>query len=405
MGILSEKIIQKQVEEERKKCIESCKRGEKILPKTLNIGLTNMCNLHCIMCPYVSEETGTYFKEERKILSLENYIGMLGKTSIEEKDEKIEFDFMRGETLLNPECTEIFRYTKQVFPNSCIVVLSNGTIPPCNDEIIRYIDILGFSIDAATREVFEAIRIPSKYDQVIENIKKWMKTRKKNNAKTIFRTSTTLSTMNIFELPKIVELIHGLEDNDLNDRIWDSIYCQPVVIEANQDQLKSIELQNVNKEEGYKILKQTFNLAEEYHIRIDMPESVKIMFGYSKEDTSTGISEKHLKYSETCFCSKLSNGILSYDLDGQLEYPCCFMDKRYLHTILEDYNIPLRGSPIDIYNCEGYWKMREDLLNGKLNKVCRNCIYGKMDYAIIYEEIRNKVEASDFKNKIKWLIK
>lgn len=61
-----------------------------------------------------------------------------------------------GENLLNPKVFKICKYIKKKYVNSEIVILLNGTIPSANEEIVKYIDILGFSLDGGAKEVFEA---------------------------------------------------------------------------------------------------------------------------------------------------------------------------------------------------------------------------------------------------------
>ena len=92
-------------------------------------------------------------------------------------------------------------------------------------------------------------------------------------------------------------------------------------------------------------------------------------------------------------CSKLRDGLLSYRPDGDgLYYVCCFMEKSYYGKLIEDYQIPKNGTFDEIYNCEGYWQLREDLLNGKLIAACRNCKIGESDYYNMLSIIDNEIK-------------
>ena len=48
--------------------------------------------------------------------------------------------------------------------------------------------------------------------------------------------------------------------------------------------------------------------------------------------------------------------------------------------IIEPYKIPRNGSPFEIYNSNGWWKLRKDMLEGKLLDECKHCAAGNSDY-------------------------
>lgn len=202
------------------------------------------------MCPFVLKEYSnkTYFNEPPFFATLKDVEKILPRHKLfskkMEEETEIEFNFFKGETLLNPEAMDIFKYIKKRYKKSKIAVLSNGTIPPLKGEITKYIDVLGFSLDGGTKEVFESIRTPANFEHVIETIKKWINARNIYNPDLLLRTSTTLSTLNIGDLPNIVRTV-GEAIKEIGGK-WDSIYCQPVVIEDYQNpELKKITLQHV----------------------------------------------------------------------------------------------------------------------------------------------------------------
>lgn len=380
------------MEEYRQELIRKCdlgiRGGYRKDVKVINMWLTNKCNINCIMCPFVLKEyeNKTYFNEAPFFATLKDVERILPRHTLFskkiEKETEIEFNFFKGETLLNPEAMDIFKYIKRRYKKSKIAVLSNGTIPPLNVEIVKYIDVLGFSLDGGTKEVFESIRTPANFEHVIGTIKEWIKVQKIYNPDLLLRTSTTLSKMNIEDLPNIVETV-GEAINEVGGR-WDSIYCQPVVIEDYQSvELKKITLEHVPLETGRDILKETEKVAIKYNIRLDIPQSIYEMFGYNSKSESVNINEEKKQEPEVlkeAFCDKLSNGYLSYDLNGRVGFACCFMDKKYWRDLIERYNIPDYKNPDIIYNSKGYWQLRKDLLEGKLQKECRNCTIGKSNY-------------------------
>lgn len=352
--------------------------------------LTNQCNIHCVMCPFISKEyeNKTYYNEKPFMATLKDVKKILPKKKWfgENSKEEIEFNFFKGETLLNPETLKICKYIKKMYKNSRIAILSNGTIPPRNYELVKYIDVLGFSLDGGTKEVFETIRTPANFEHVIETIRAWIQVRNQYNPNLLLRTSTTLSTLNFNDLPNIVEVVGKIIQEEGGG--WDSVYVQPVVIEEYQDpKLKKITLDYIDKEQGQEILKITKQVAEKYNIRLDTPQSLYEMFASSAENTDIKRDENSSFYKEM-FCDKLSNGYVSYDKDGKIGFACCFMDKKYWRELIERYHIPDFIDPESIYNSKGYWQLRKDLLEGKLKKECRNCTIGKSHYYCIYDKLK-----------------
>lgn len=164
--------------------------GNLILPvRKIAIALTNKCNLYCTMCHFCSKKykNRTYNNEPPFVVTIEQYKSFFNEDFVEKLislgdddnvvQEPIEIDFMHGETFLNPDLYYILQHTKKLLPRSYVNVLGNGTTGPdalaCGEQCVRYIDLLGFSIDGATKETFESIRTPAKFDKVISNIQKW----------------------------------------------------------------------------------------------------------------------------------------------------------------------------------------------------------------------------------------
>lgn len=130
--------------------------------------------------------------------------------------------------MLNPEIFEILKYVKERFPNSEVMLLSNGTILPQNPEIVKYIDNMGIFIDGGKKEIYGKIHTPAKFDHIIEIIKKWIEAKNKYNSRLLLNAYTTLSVLNIGDLSNIVNLVGGMVE--AFGTHWHVVYCQPIVI-------------------------------------------------------------------------------------------------------------------------------------------------------------------------------
>ncbi len=162
----------------------------------LVIESTSRCNLKCEMCPRNS------FKQEPGDIDLELF-------------KKISKYFNRGidvnlagwgEPLLHPELDMLIRITKGKGAN--VGFTTNATlldIEKSTKLIKSGLGFIDFSLDGATQETYEHIRHGAKFEDVITNIRNFIKIKESLNSKTP-RTSITFVMMkkNIHELPLIV---------------------------------------------------------------------------------------------------------------------------------------------------------------------------------------------------------
>lgn len=344
----------------------------------INLALSMACNCYCIMCPAFSKDS----KPEPELLTMNKLKKILPDKL---QDDKITFSIINGESLLNPEIFELLKYIKEKFKKCEIVLLTNGTIPPKNPEIVKYIDNLGFSVDGGTKEVYEKIREPAKFDHVVDVIIKWVEARNKYNPKLLLSTATTLSTLNIEDLPNIVKLFGNITEPFGTH--WDIIRCQPVVVQEYQDKwLQEITLEHVKPEIISKMIKVAQEIAKVHNIQLVFEESIYGLVD-KKDKEQTGISSVGDSYKKR-FCKRLENGEILYDINGELDKVCCFMNKKYYKPIYDKYEIPRKGKPEELYNSKGYWRLRRDLLQGKLEEPCKDCSIGMSDYFIIRDTLK-----------------
>ena len=61
------------------------------------------------------------------------------------------------------------------------------------------------------------------------------------------------------------------------------------------------------------------------------------------------------------------------------------MQKELRKQLIESYNIS-KGSLDDMYNSKGMWKLRKDLIQGKLTKYCEGCSQCETSYKTLQRE-------------------
>ena len=167
-------------------------KTQKILddyPPCIQIEPTSFCNYRCIMC----------YQDDRTFSNKSHgYMGHmkldLFKKIIDELEGKIEAITLasRGEPTLNPNFKEFIKY----FDNKFLAVKLNTNASMLNESLIHTllssnIQTIVFSIDAATKEIYEKIRVNGKLEIVLKNLELFNEIRMKyySNDKHIVRIS------------------------------------------------------------------------------------------------------------------------------------------------------------------------------------------------------------------------
>jgi MoaA/NifB/PqqE/SkfB family radical SAM enzyme len=147
-------------------------------PSSVEIELTNRCNLACIQC-LRSQGLKPY---ELGDMRLEDY-------------QRILAQFPRllsvclngfGEPLMHPRFAEIVAYTRGVLPWAKIMIYSNGTLltKELGDDLIGAgLTEVNVSIDAATPETYRKVRRGGRFDLVHENLRELLRRRRERKAK------------------------------------------------------------------------------------------------------------------------------------------------------------------------------------------------------------------------------
>lgn len=381
--------------------IEKGLRGERTIPtKSYLFQLTNRCNLYCKMCHFCFKEyeNKTYENNPPRNLSLEEYKALLLKNLPETEDgkrvsgERVEFIYSEAETFLNPDTYEICKFTKQVYPNSIVRLTSNGTVPPPHPDIVKYIDKILFSIDGCTRETFEKIRTPAKFDHMLRTLHSWDEAAEKYNPDIEFVITTVVSTDNIDEMPDMVDFV--LQFKHFKELIMVPIIISDELVELSAkyqgiDDIEAMKLEHVDPKRGKKIFQKLIKRAEKHGIKLFVPGTIRDMFKVDEESglfarksrqagaqIQTAPESPDALWKYNSLCTSLDDGFLVYSLDHKCVFPCCGMPISNRLELVERYGLDMDAGFDEIYNSKGYWQMRKDLLDGKLLDLCKGCPRG-----------------------------
>jgi radical SAM protein with 4Fe4S-binding SPASM domain len=148
---------------------------------------TNRCNLACVMCPNKDFE-----KNDLGFMDFDLYRKIIDEAKDFVYDMNIHH---RGESTLHPQLVEMIRYAKH--RGLPIKLHTNGTTltEALSIELIRSgLDLISFSFDGYTPEVYESIRIRAKFDTTLGKIHRFLDLKKKMN------TEGPKTVMEIMEL-------------------------------------------------------------------------------------------------------------------------------------------------------------------------------------------------------------
>ncbi|MFQ3675356.1 MAG: radical SAM protein [Endomicrobiia bacterium] len=169
-------------------------------PKYVEIEVTTICPRKCIMCEH------TYWQDqEERHLSIDEF------KHIVKKFKGIHWLHLTGEgsSFLNSDYVRMLDFAKE--RNVCVYLVDSFDM--INEEIMnKLIDLklegVYISIDAATKETYNKIRIGCDFDRVIKNVKRFLELKKQKKSllpEISFRY--IILTPNVEEMPEFVELV------------------------------------------------------------------------------------------------------------------------------------------------------------------------------------------------------
>lgn len=181
-------------------------------PIHLDIEATTACNLKCVMCPRTEMiEAGNFWKV--KSFDLESYKKLIDE-GVKHGLCSVKYNYL-GEPLMNKKIVEMITYAKQA---GVLDVMFNTNAALLTEDISRALvssglDKLFFSFDSPDPLRYERIRVGAKYDQVLSNIKNFMRIRKEmQSIKPFTRVSMVLMQENKHEWEAYKNLFEPIVD-------------------------------------------------------------------------------------------------------------------------------------------------------------------------------------------------
>jgi len=181
-------------------------------PSYIEIEITTKCNLKCIMCEH------TYWSEPNRDMSFEDFkkivdqfprLKWIGLTGI-------------GESFLNKDFLKMLRYVK----SKGIYIELYDPFYFIDEKIARELIGLGVdkliaSIDGATKETYEKIRVGSDFERVINNVRTLIKLKQEMNSHfPEVEFHYIVSKANFHEMPNYIELVASLTAGNTDNKVF-----------------------------------------------------------------------------------------------------------------------------------------------------------------------------------------
>lgn len=179
-------------------------------PVNIGFNITDVCNARCDFCAYAPERVS------EQLLTLERLRAL---------------DWLKfcrvfrpnggglGEPFAHPRIGELFETLQSIAPHIRINIISNGSI--VRDKLLKvivgYVDFLYVSMNGATKETYEQIMPPLKWDRLIRNLTAIRDEKiRRNTHLPRMAAGFVVHKQNLFDLPKFPRVLREIGVEELN---------------------------------------------------------------------------------------------------------------------------------------------------------------------------------------------
>lgn len=231
-------------------------------PLMLNIAITDMCNLGCLHCPRTYDDSIDLGE-----MKTDQVLDIIDEVT--PYTERLQVSGGLGEPLLYDGIYEIIEYAKS--KDMKVMMISNGTLldeESANRLLDLGLDKLTISLDGATKESYEDLRIGADFDEVVSNVSRFCDLREQRNMDIEVQLVPVLFyERNLEELEVFMEVAHdigvdGVRFNELKEAIdTDEISAEPLRDQEDQEYIQQR-------------LKAAREAAAEYNLAVNFPDEV-----------------------------------------------------------------------------------------------------------------------------------
>jgi radical SAM protein with 4Fe4S-binding SPASM domain len=183
-------------------------------PSFVWIDITNECNLRCIMCP---QSVG--LKRKKMTMEMDAFVKIIDQVY---RERPWVILLLSGEPLLHKNLFEMIEYAKS---SGCRVIMHTNATLLTQEMSMRILksslDLIYFSFDGCTSEIYEKVRVGAKFEQVESQIETFLRLRHEMKLK------TPMTTVEILYMKETKEYINDFIKYWRKKRV-DRISVRPV---------------------------------------------------------------------------------------------------------------------------------------------------------------------------------
>jgi radical SAM protein with 4Fe4S-binding SPASM domain len=181
------------------------------LPYAVQMEITTKCNLRCEICLRSKKEAGAVNSD----MPLDLFNSIVTKLRYPTRHVTL---VGLGEPLLNPQVYSMIGSAKR--KGLKVSLISNFTLLDRDKSLALIdsgLDFLFVSFDSTKKSTFEKIRTGACFEEVIDNVRLFVRTKKEVNAKKpVFFFKSTISKRNLGEIHELVKLAESLGVDGIN---------------------------------------------------------------------------------------------------------------------------------------------------------------------------------------------
>ncbi len=194
-----------------------------VLPLYLAVEPNNSCNYHCPHCQV------SHWSKPRIDLDVPHLVRIL-----DQFPRVIDVILQgMGEPFLNKATPAMLGVLRERGIEG--IVTTNGSVmtPGVREDLVRSRTHVVFSIDGATKEVFESVRVGSSFDRVVTNVRALVAARQDRAQR--LEARMVVSRANVHELPAVVDLVADLGLDLLVAHMSLTAWAKPEMDRINRD--------------------------------------------------------------------------------------------------------------------------------------------------------------------------
>lgn len=329
----------------------------------VTLDITNKCPLKCIQC------RKTYFEtfDEQQDMNFELFKRISSEVFPYARSVTLS---SAGEPLMTRHLFDAIKLTRSCGVQDISFISAGLHLNPARAEKIVDCRVtrIEFSIDGASAEVYNKIRIGSDFDKVVKNIRYLSEYKKKRKSKTpLLRFNFVLMKSNIHELPAFIDLAAGFGVEEVQSQhmvvFVDSTKGEALIFDKERSNRYILEAKSRAARKGIRFYHPPLFTLDQEPLRAPIHATDGKI--WTQEDSFDFERKTHPVLNDGMQLCTDPWRKLYIDWQGFV-FPCCVWKEEPLGDLR-------KTSFVEIWESVRYRELRNGLTTGCLGKSCAEC--------------------------------